>query len=317
MAVVTVGSPRRRRLLRLGIGAVLVVALAVTVGAGPFLRGLAAVSPQAIVAAVLLTAAATAAAAWRWRTVAGALGLRLRWTDAVAGSYRSQFLNAVLPGGIIGDVHRAYDNGRRAGDAPLAARAVATEKIAGQVVQLGLAAAVLLSLGLTSSLQGTAWIAGVGAAALALAIAVAALTRRGRRAIGREVNMARRILAEPRASAAIASSSILVVASLAATFVVACLAVGVQATPRDLIALALIALSAAALPVNVAGWGPREAAAASAFGIVGLGADVGVAVSTAFGVLILISVLPGAVVLVVERIGAQRSVERIREGARA
>ena len=53
MAVVTVGSPRRRRLLQLGIGAVLVVALAVTVGAGPFLRGLAAVSPQAIVAAVL------------------------------------------------------------------------------------------------------------------------------------------------------------------------------------------------------------------------------------------------------------------------
>ncbi len=70
MAGVSIRSPRGRRLLRLGLGAALVVAITVTVGTGPFLRGLSAVSPEAIVAAILLTAVATAAAAWRWRMVA-------------------------------------------------------------------------------------------------------------------------------------------------------------------------------------------------------------------------------------------------------
>jgi hypothetical protein len=60
----------------------------------------------------------------------------------------------------------------------------------------------------------------------------------------------------------------------------------------------------------VAGWGPREAAAASAFAIVGLGAEAGVAASTAFGVLTLIAVAPGAIVLLVDRMTAPASLSR-------
>jgi hypothetical protein len=64
-----------------------------------------------------------------------------------------------------------------------------------------------------------------------------------------------------------------------------------------LLPLALLALVAMVLP-SVAGWGPREGATAWVFAAAGLGADRGVATSVAYGVMVLVAVLPGALVLV-------------------
>jgi uncharacterized membrane protein YbhN (UPF0104 family) len=310
VAALTV-SPRARRLLQLGFGAAVVVGTIAVVGTGPLARGVLAVSPGAILAAALLTAVATSAAAWRWQTVSAELGLPMRWTTALTAYYRSQFLNTVLPGGVIGDVHRAYRQGRRAGDVPIAARAVATERVAGQVVQFALTAVILAALGLTGPLTGwliaVAWVAAGAAAVVVVAVVFAMGTVRGRRMLRHELSLLRKVFGSPRASIAIVASSIVVVASHSATFVIACLAVGVEASPRELLALAVIALAAASLPINVGGWGPREAASASAFAVIGLGAGAGLAASTAFGILTIIAVLPGAVVLVVDRVAAART----------
>ena len=304
-------SPRVRRLLQLGFGAAVVAGTIAVVGTGPLVRGVLAISPGAILAAALLTAIATSAAVWRWRTVSAELGMPMRWTTALAAYYRSQFLNTVLPGGVIGDVHRAYRQGRQAGDVPIAARAVATERAAGQVVQVAMTVVILATLGLTGPLTGwltaVAWIAAGVAAVMFVALVIAVATARGRRILRHELSLLRRVFGAPRASVAIVVSSMVVVASHAATFVVACLAVGIQASPRELVALAVIALAAASLPINVGGWGPREAASASAFAVIGLGAGAGLAAATAFGVLTIIAVLPGAVVLIVNRIAAART----------
>ena len=111
---------------------------------------------------------ATCAAAWRWRTVSSELGVPMSWTSAVAAYYRSQFVNTVLPGGVIGDVHRAYRHGRRSGDLPIAARAVATERIAGQFVQAVMTVVVLAVLGLGASPAG--WLPSAGWIAAAAAV---------------------------------------------------------------------------------------------------------------------------------------------------
>ena len=300
-------SPRVRRWARIGAGAMLIVAVVATVGARPFIHGLTSVSPVPVIAAVLLTGVATASAAWRWRVVAAGLGLELSWRGAFAAYYRSQFLNSVLPGGVVGDIHRAYRHGRRAGDIALAARAVVTERVAGQLVQFALTAVVLASLGLTSQFHGLAWIIGGGALIIAIAVAIVAIAPRGREFLRRELRMLRRLFREPGRSAQIVASSIVVVVSHTMVFVVACLATGVHASLAELVALALVVLSAAALPVNVGGWGPREGAAASAFAVVGLGAGAGVAASTAFGLLATIALLPGAAVLLADRIQLARA----------
>jgi glycosyltransferase 2 family protein len=299
--------PRVRRLARIGAGVIIVAAIVATVGAGPFVHGVTSVSPLSVVVAVVLTAVATASAVSRWRVVAGALGLQLSWRGAFAAYYRSQFLNTVLPGGVVGDVHRAYRHGRRSGDVALAARAVATERIAGQVVQIALTAVVLASLGLASPFRGLALATGGLALLVGIAVAIVAASVRGRRFLRREWHVLRALFGDLRRSVQIVASSVVVVASHVTVFIVACLATGVQAPLGELVALALITLSAAALPFSVGGWGPREGAAASAFAIAHLGAAAGVAASTTFGVLATIAVLPGAAVLLVDRIQLARA----------
>ncbi len=301
MAALSRLSPRGRSGLRTAAAAVVVVATIAVVGIGPFLQGLASISPASILVAVALAAIATAAAAWRWRMVSTGFGLPLAWGEAFASYYRSQFLNTVLPGGVMGDVHRAYAHGRPHARVGVAARAVAAERVAGQFVQVAVTLAILLPLGLTSPLAPLVGVTVAIVLVAAVAMVVVALTARGRTALRREYGMLRPLLVRPLRMLAIAVASLVVVTAHAATFVIAGLAARVHASPPELAAVALIVLGAAAIPVNLGGWGPREAVAASAFALVGLGAGAGLAVSTAFGVLTLIAVAPGAATLVLGR----------------
>jgi hypothetical protein len=61
--------------------------------------------------------------------------------------------------------------------------------------------------------------------------------------------------------------------------------------------LLLGVLVASSLPFNLAGWGPREGAAAGLFGLAGLGAQQGVTMAATYGVLSLAAALPGALLL--------------------
>lgn len=301
MAALSRIPPRVRSLLRIAVALAVVAGTIAVVGVGPFLHGLASISPPTILVAVALAAVATAAAAWRWRIVSAGFGLPLPWSEAFASYYRSQFLNTVLPGGVVGDVHRAYVHGRHHERVDLAARAVAAERVAGQLVQVVLTLAILLPLGLASPLAPLTWISGAIVVLAIVFVGVVAATRRGRAALRRECRMLRPVLTRPAALFAIAAASVVVIAAHATTFVVAGIAAGVHAGADELAVVALIVLGAAAIPVNVGGWGPREAVAASAFALAGLGAGAGVAVSTAFGVLTVVAVLPGALALVADR----------------
>jgi hypothetical protein len=69
---------------------------------------------------------------------------------------------------------------------------------------------------------------------------------------------------------------------------------GTTAPLGELIALLMVIQIAAAIPLNIGGWGPREGAAAWAFAAAGLGAANGVTVSTLYAVLMLAAVTPGA-----------------------
>ena len=91
--------------------------------------------------------------------------------------------------------------------------------------------------------------------------------------------------------------SALAVAGHLVVFLVAAESVGVALTPLQLLPLGALVLLGAAIPLNVAGWGPREGAAAWAFAAFGSTAAVGLAVSVTFGVLATVATLPGLLVL--------------------
>jgi hypothetical protein len=85
-----------------------------------------------------------------------------------------------------------------------------------------------------------------------------------------------------------------------ATCRIAARTAGVEASPVLLLPLAMLGLVAMGVPMNIAGWGPREGVAAWTFGVAGLGAALGVTTAVVFGVLVLVASLPGAGVLVAD-----------------
>jgi uncharacterized membrane protein YbhN (UPF0104 family) len=300
-------------LLRLAAGVAVLWFLGRELGAAPFEDGLRAVTWQAVVAAVMLTALTTVCSAWRWRVVARALGADIALPAATGAYYRSLFLNSVLPGGILGDVHRAVTHGRRAGDVAQGVRAVGWERLCGQVVQAVVAAAVLLTLpspvrpALPYVLAGIAGI--VGCAALVVGVAARLGRSRPARAARAIATDLRRDLLVRGVWPQLTLASVLVVAGHTATFVIAARVAGCTAPLGELIALLMVIQIAAGIPLNIGGWGPREGAAAWAFAAAGLGAASGVTVATLYALLMLAAVTPGAGLLVRDAVRRRRGRE--------
>jgi hypothetical protein len=265
-----------RRWARHAVAAAVLAVLVWRLGTGPFVDGLRRVDAAALATAAGLAVLTTLGCAWRWRTVAHGFGADLPLRAAVVAYYRSLFLNVALPGGVVGDVHRGISHGLRA---------VVWERSAGQVVQVVLTVAVLL----VAPSPVRAAMPVVALALLAAAVGAVVIVRRSRWT-PRAAALSR------RAWAGVALASAVVVAGHALTFLVAARTAGTTAPPEQLLPLALLVLTAAALP-NVGGWGPREGATAWAFGAAGLGASAGVATAVVYGVMVATAALPGAVVL--------------------
>jgi uncharacterized membrane protein YbhN (UPF0104 family) len=271
-------------------------------GTGPFLDGLSTIDGRALAAAAGIGVLTTLCYAWRWTIVARGLGLDLSLPAAVAAYYRSLFLNATLPGGIVGDVHRGASHGRDVSDVGHALRAVGWERFAGQIVQLLVTVVVLLAL--PSPVQASMpWVAIAVAVAACGVVLMARAQPRGSRSAWARLRRAvagdiRDGLLAGRAWLGIAVASAVGVAGHAATFLIAARTAGITAPPSRTVPIVLIALAAMMLP-SVGGWGPREGVAAWVFGAAGLGAQRGVTTSVAYGVMVLVASLPGSVVLVV------------------
>ncbi|WP_394551818.1 lysylphosphatidylglycerol synthase transmembrane domain-containing protein [Agromyces sp. MMS24-JH15] len=296
----TVSSPWFRRAARALIGVGVLVAVIAQVGSEPFVHGVLSIDLPVVVVAVVLSAVATAAAAWRWSIIAGRLGVGVDFSRAVGMYYRSQFLNTVLPGGVIGDVQRAVTHGRDAGDVGQGARAVVIERTVGQLVQLALAVVVVAGFGFEFEgyLLAALGIVVVVIALAALVVGVLPASASGvrvRRALRRELDELALGVGSPGASVRVVAASIVVVACHVATFGVAVAAIGSSVPPERVAALALVVLLAGSIPFNLGGWGPREGIAGWAFAVAGLGASAGVAAATLFGVLAMIAVAPGLV----------------------
>lgn len=298
------------------LGLAILAGLVGWLGTDAFLAPLRRLDGAAVVAAAALAFLSTVCAAWRWRVVAAGLGSDLPLHLAVAAYYRSQFLNLVLPGGVLGDVDRAVRRGRAEHDLPRAARAVVGERCAGQLVQVVLTVAVLLAL--PSPVRRAVPILLAALAGVAVIVMVAwVVGRRGGRSTtvaGRLVALARRTVGRGPARAwwvrsgpRVVVASALAFAGHAATFVIAARAAGSSTALTRLLPLAFLVLLAMAVPAHVAGWGPREGVAAWAFGAAGLGAAAGVGAAVVYGVLSLIGVLPGGVLLVASIIRRRRS----------
>lgn len=289
---------------RVTAGVAILVVLVWRLGTDAFLEPLHRIDAWSLAAAAAIAVPTTVASAWRWRLVSRGLGTVLPLRTAVGAYYRSQLLNTVLPGGVLGDVHRAVRHGRDAGDLGYGVRSVTWERTTGQAVQVCLTLVLLLALpsplrpwvlALTASLAAVM----LGGVLLGRAVKGGGTTTRARIAVALAADL-RDVLGRGGWRGIVLLSAVAVTGHVA-MFLLAARTVGSTASLRQLLPLALLVLLAAALPTSIAGWGPREGAAAWLFATAGLGAAQGVAVAVVYGVMTLVSVLPGAV------LGSRRS----------
>jgi uncharacterized membrane protein YbhN (UPF0104 family) len=271
-------------------------------GTGPFLNGLRTIDGAALAAAAGLAVLTTVGYAWRWKIVARGLGVDLSLPAAVAAYYRSMFLNAALPGGLVGDVHRGASHGRDVHDVGRALRSVGWERFAGQLVQVLVTVIVLLAL--PSPVHSVMPLVAIAVVVAVFGVFVIARARPDAtrsvwaRLLSGAAGDIRDGLLARRAWLGIALASAVGVVGHAVTFLIAARTAGVTAPLSQMLPIALLVMAAMMLP-SVGGWGPREGVTAWAFGAAGLGAQHGVATAIVYGVMVLVASLPGAAVLVI------------------
>lgn len=254
-----------------------------------------------LLAALLATNLQTVLSALRWRLTAARLGQALPVRRAIGEYYLAQLVNQTVPGGVLGDAARAVR--ARQDSLATSALAVAIERLAGQVALL---VVTLCGLALSIALAGPggpAWLPGAqtvaavagGAAGLGLAIWAGSRVRpRAARAFWQAVQTA--LLARavwPRQ----AVLGLAIVSCNLATFAFCARATGTMLALGAILTLVPLILTAMVVPLSFAGWGLREGAAAGLLPLAGPSPEAAVAASLAFGTMVLVGSLPGALVL--------------------
>lgn len=295
-------DPKRGlRVVRLCVSVGLLIALAAWLDVGQIAERLRGMRPSWVGLALALSVVQVVVSAWRWRFTAGRLGIELPFSVALREYYLAMFLNQVIPGGVVGDVSRAWRHAR-AGSTPQSAggsavRAVILERASGQVVMAIVATLSLAALPLSF---GAGWWWGVLAAG---AVGVGFWAWLSGRRLG-ETSLVDRFWRDAQVALFSGSafplqfaSSTVVVVTYLMTYLVAARAIGVDTSVWVLLPLVAPVLLTMLVPVTVAGWGMRESAAATLWGAAGLTVVDGVAISVAYGLVVLLSTLPGALVL--------------------
>lgn len=258
-----------------------------------------ALDPWWLLPALLIVLPQLALSAWRWSYTARRLGVALPMGRAFGEYYLASFINQVLPGGVAGDVGRAWRHARWQQAGAAAWHAVLIERLSGQVAMILLALlAVAAAPALRSAVvEGGFSVLGWGVLLLAVLTGLAWGLKRMRvhlQPFGRDL---RRALLRPDVLVVQLVLSLLVATSYVLVFVCCARAIGVDRPLSGLLPLLPPVLLAMALPLTMAGWGVREGAAAGVWLLAGLPPEEGLAVSLAYGVVVLLSSLPGGLLL--------------------
>ncbi len=246
----------------------LLIAAAWLVGSQALLQGVTALTPLTMFLALFLGLVTTVAQAARWYRHRG---MDVGFRRALVDCYASSFGNMVLPGGLGGDAARVAvyrDGGNKRWISPLLA--IGAERLSATTFLFAAAASILSSKSVP--------LAVVAAGVAVLCLIASGLCMRG---LG------------PGRSLLVWGSSAVGVVSLVALYLVAMTALDGPVEP----ALAVVGLASMSIPLGVGGWGVRELSVVVLAPVLAVGGEYAVATSTAYGLLAMISCLPGLGVL--------------------
>lgn len=253
----------------LAITVALLVLTVRVVGAQALVDGWKVLNVWTVLAALACGFIMTGAQALRWTLLLAHRGTSITWSRALADCYSSSLLNMVLPGGLGGDVARVAvyrHTGAKKWLSPLAA--VGAERLSTTTLLFATASLSLIDVSGRLALM-----------AAAVAVTTLAISVCGMRGM------------DWRRSFAIWLSSVLGMAALFVLFLIALAALGGPVVP----VLAVVGLAAMSIPIGVGGWGVRELSVSLIAAGISVSMETAVTASTGYGLLAVISTLPGIV----------------------
>ncbi|MGY6497316.1 MAG: lysylphosphatidylglycerol synthase transmembrane domain-containing protein [Microcella sp.] len=304
----TAPASRRRRMLVIALQTLVAVALVVALWrlvdgpeTGRLLRS-ARWDFIALCAAALT--AHTLIAALRWRRVARGLGIAIPVREAVGAYYLSQLVNAVVPGGVVGDAGRAVRSRRPAG-LGAAGLAVVLERLAGQyalliVMGVAVATTIVIPGGVDWPSAAVPLLVVLIAGALGLPALIAGATLLPGRVGARAQDLTaaiRSAVVDRGALVSVTGLSLGTTLCILVAFASAAAAVGAPLSLGGIVAVVPVVLLAMLIPITVGGWGLREGAAVALLPLAGVSASGALAASILFGLVALAATMPGIVPL--------------------
>lgn len=294
-------SPWILRITQVAVAVALLVLVWQLADGGNALELLAGANPAFLIAATALLSLQIVLSALRWQITAGQLGIVLTPRVAIGEYYLAQVINQSLPGGVLGDAGRAVRSRQQAGMLA-SAQAVIVERIAGQIgLLLVLMGAFLVTLSVPGGLEWPGWLAAILASAFAvLLVAPVIIGGVGRflpsrwRDFLRELwRSAARALFDPSVRWSQLALSLATAVVNITGFAACGWALGIDLDWGAALALVPLVLFTMLVPLTISGWGFREAAAIALFPLVGLSPAEGLAMSVAFGLVLIVTALPG------------------------
>ena len=251
----------------------------------------------------------------RWKAVLGSLSSRLdfpaAWRMVVIGT----FFNQALPSSIGGDAVRIWE--ARRGGLPLgvAVNSVLLDRVVALLAICVIVAAMGPVLFATVAEQTARWgalgLAVAGLAGIAMLCAFdrlpGALFRwRATRAVAALSVDGRRVFMAPGRLVAALAPAIATQLGLAAVVYLFARALALPVDLLDCLIITPPVMLVTAIPISIAGWGVREGAMVAGFGFLGVGATGALALSVLFGLAAIVAGLPGGVLWLLGRRGAEK-----------
>lgn len=267
-------------------------------------------SPWYFLAAMALQVVQVAICAVRWQTVLRAIGARLPFLRAAELFSIGNFFGQILPGAVGGDAIRMLATRRAGLDLGAAINSVMLERAAtvyALVLLTTMAEPALLDR-LTDA--PAVWLfplltvgATVGLIVQAQLDRVPESWKKFRivRGFSLLAEDTRKTFARVKNAVPLMGIALLGHVNLAMVVWVLALGLGAPVTLVDCLVLVPPVILVATLPISIAGWGAREVAMVTVFGLIGVPSAQATAMSVLFGVATLATALPGGLFWLMER----------------
>lgn len=276
-----------------------------------------------LIAAITLETLSVFLAALRWKIALQAFDLRVGFNFALKNVYIGNFVNQVLPSNLGGDAVRAWRLHRIGSTLSYAVGGVVADRVAALV---GLALVVTATLPLahhvisdatafiTLTLVAASVFAGFGAVLVIdrIAKAIPLLPDAVRREAYKLNLASRRLFLTRGYSLSTLGLSVLIHLLTSSMVWVLAIGLGISVPPASYFVLVPPIILVSVVPVSLAGWGLREASMVIAFSFVALPSDAALTLSLFFGLVVLVSALPGLGFLFTAKLGTGQNPPSIK-----